>query len=366
MKPDGPRPRKALENMPKYVPGASPSRRGSHTAYKLSSNENPFPPLDCVLDAVAKAALDLNRYPDLGNADLRHAIAEDLGVAAEQVAPATGSVAVLYHLLTAFCEPGDEVVHAWRSFEAYPIGIALAGAEAISVPLNLAGEHDLEAMLAAITERSKVILLCSPNNPTGPALRHSDVAWFVAQVPSHVMVVLDEAYQDFVRSTDPLRGLELVAANPNVVTVRTFAKAAGLAGLRVGYLVGSVEIAIAVRTCALPFGISGIAQAAAIATLGAGAELADRVEVVVRERARVLSELVNEGWSPPDAQGNFVWVHLGTLTSQFAEFAEAAGISVRPFGDDGVRVTIGEPAANDAILSVLSEWRRNRELRDRF
>jgi histidinol-phosphate aminotransferase len=351
-----PQPRAALADIPAYVPGKPPTPRPGLATYKLSSNENPYAPLSGVLDAVADAARTLNRYPDMGNAALRDGLAADLGVDPGQIAPGTGSVAVLYHLLAAYCEPGDEVVHAWRSFEAYPIGITVSGAKSVPVPLTALGEHDLDAMAAAITERTKVVLLCSPNNPTGPALTHTRVAAFLDRVPGNVIVVLDEAYGEFVRAADPLRALELVAASSNVVAMRTFAKAYGLAGLRVGYLVGPEPIAASVRACSLPFGVSVIAQAATLASIAAKAELLERVEAIVGERDRVVAALTGQGWSLPDAQGNFVWLELGARTQPFAAAADAAGVMVRPFGDEGVRVTIGEPAGNDLVLGLAVDW----------
>lgn len=351
-----PRPRAALADIPAYVPGKPPTPRDGLPTYKLSSNENPWPPLPGVLDAVAEAARAMNRYPDMGNVALRTGLAEHLGVQPEQIAPATGSVAVLYHLLTAYCEPGDEVVHAWRSFEAYPIGISVAGATAVPVPLTQEARHDLDAMAAAITPRTKIVLLCSPNNPTGPALRHGEVEAFVDRVPADVLVVLDEAYREFVRSPDPLRALELVDARPNVVVMRTFAKAYGLAGLRLGYLVGHPAVAEAVRSCALPFGVSTIAQAAALASIAAKDELLLRVESIVAERDRVTAGLAELGVHVPDAQGNFVWLGLGDRTEAFAVAADQAGIVVRPFAGDGVRVTIGEPEANGVLLGVVKDF----------
>jgi histidinol-phosphate aminotransferase len=351
-----PQPRAALADVPAYVPGKPPAARPGLATYKLSSNENPYPPLAGVLEAVADAARSMNRYPDMGNQALRDGLAAHLGVRAEQVAPATGSVAVLYHLLSAYCEPGDEVVHAWRSFEAYPIGIAVAGAVSVPVPLTATGEHDLDALADAITSRTKVVVLCTPNNPTGPALSHAVVADFLARVPGRVLVVLDEAYREFVRGADPLRALEVVAAHPNVVATRTFAKAYGLAGLRVGYLVGDPAVADAVRACSLPFGVSTIAQAAALASIAAEAELLERVERIVEERERVLTGLRGLGVEVPDAQGNFVWLPLGASTTAFAGAADEAGIVVRPFADDGVRVTVGEAAANDVFLAVVKDF----------
>jgi histidinol-phosphate aminotransferase len=352
-----PRPRATVATIPAYVPGKPPVAREGLQTYKLSSNENPYPPLPGVLEAVTRAAAQMNRYPDMGCVGLYDALAAKLQVAPEQLAAATGSVAVLYHLLQAYCEPGDEVVYAWRSFEAYPIAVAVTGAVSVQVPLTSGARHDLDAMAAAIGERTRIVVLCTPNNPTGPALRDTEFRAFLDKVPRDVLVVIDEAYREFVRIDDPLDALALVGERSNVVVMRTFAKAYGLAGLRVGYLVGPAEVATAVRACALPFGVSSVAQAAAVASLEAESELFARVEALVSERARVTSALTAQGWDLPDAQGNFVWLALAERTADFAVAAEEAGIMVRPFAGEGVRVTIGETEANERLLKVAQRFR---------
>jgi histidinol-phosphate aminotransferase len=351
-----PRPRATVATIPAYVPGRPPAARAGQQTYKLSSNENPYPPLPGVLEAVAQAAAQMNRYPDMGCVALYDALAARLGVGPGQLAAGTGSVAVLYQLLQAYCDPGDEVVYAWRSFEAYPIAASVAGAVSVQVPLTGDARHDLAAMAEAVTERTKAVVLCTPNNPTGPALRHREVQEFVDRVPTDVLVVIDEAYREFVRLDDPLDALALVGGHSNVVVMRTFAKAYGLAGLRVGYLVGPEEVAAAVRACALPFGVSSIAQAAAVASLAAEAELLERVDALVAERTRVATALAGQGWNLPEAQGNFVWFPLGERTLEFAAAAEEAGVMVRPFAGDGVRVTIGETPANDLLLGVAGRF----------
>lgn len=349
-----PRPRATVATIPAYVPGKPPVARPGLQTFKLSSNENPYPPLPGVLDAVAAAAAQMNRYPDMGCVALYDALAAKLDVTPEQLAAATGSVAVLYHLLQAYCDPGDEVVYAWRSFEAYPIAVSVVGATSVQVPLTAAARHDLDAMAAAITDRTKLVVLCSPNNPTGPALSHDEVTRFLDRVPGHVLVVLDEAYREFVRMDDPLDGLALAKERANVVAMRTFAKAYGLAGLRVGYLVGAEEVASAVRACALPFGVSSVAQAAAIASLDAEVELLERVDALARERVRVVDALTGQGWQLPEAQGNFVWFGVGDRAADVAAAADEAGVVVRPFAGEGVRVTIGEPEANDRLVAVAA------------
>jgi histidinol-phosphate aminotransferase len=353
-----PQPRPSVSALPAYVAGKPAAGRPGAPSYKLSSNENPYPPLPGVLEAVAEAASAMNRYPDMGNTALYDALAAHLDVPTGHLAAGTGSVALLYNLVQAFCEPGDEVVYAWRSFEAYPIATAVGGAAGVTVPLAEGARHDLDAMAAAVTDRTRAVLVCTPNNPTGPAVTGSDLERFVDAVPGHVLVVVDEAYREFVRLADPVDAVALARARPNVVALRTFAKAYGLAGLRVGYLVADAPVATAVRACALPFGVSSVAQAAAVASLAAEEELFARVEKLVAERTRVTDALREQGWDVPDAQGNFVWLALGDLSSDFAAATQAEGVAVRPFAGDGVRVTIGEPEANDLLLRVTSSWPR--------
>nr|WP_297416300.1 histidinol-phosphate transaminase [uncultured Nocardioides sp.] len=352
----GPVVRPAIANIPAYVPGRPPAPRPGLTTYKLSSNENPNDPLPGVVEAAMEAVQRMNRYPDMGCTGLYAALSERLGVPTEHLAAGTGSVAVLYHLLQAFCEAGDEVVYAWRSFEAYPIAVAVTGATSVHVPLTADARHDLDAMAAAITERTKVVVVCTPNNPTGPAVTRRELEEFLAKVPPHVLVVVDEAYREFVRIDDPVDAVDLYRDRENVVVMRTFAKAYGLAGFRVGYAVAPAPVAAAIRACALPFGVSSVAQAAAVASLEREAELLERVDGIVAERERVVAALRDQGFDVPDAQGNFVWLALGDRTLEFAQAAEEAGVMVRPFAGDGARVSIGEPAGNDVLLSVTPRF----------
>jgi histidinol-phosphate aminotransferase len=326
------------------------------TTYKVSSNENPYPPLPGVLEVATAAAERMNRYPDMGNTKLYDALAERLGVQPGHLAAGTGSVALIYHLLTAFCDPGDEVIYAWRSFEAYPIAVQSSGATSVKVPVTADGRHDLKAMVAAVTERTKVLIVCTPNNPTGPAITQTELSALLSRVPSRVLVVVDEAYREFVRSDDPIDGIGSYRMHPNVVLLRTFSKAYGLAGLRVGYAVAADPIATALRAVSLPFGIIGIAQAAAVASLAAEEALLERVEALVAERSRVYDGLREAGVVVPEPQGNFVWFDLGDRTPEFAAAAEAMGLAVRPFAGEGARVTIAEPEANDRLLKLAAAW----------
>ncbi len=353
---DGPRVRPAITDIPAYVPGRPPAVRAGVTTYKLSSNENPYPPLPGILEAATEAAASMNRYPDMGCTRLYQSLSRRLRVPAENIAAGAGSVAVLYHLLQAFCEAGDEVVYAWRSFEAYPIAVAVTGATAVQVPLDSEARHDLDAMAAAIGANTKVVIVCTPNNPTGPAVGRRDLEAFLDRVPPHVLVVVDEAYREFVRIDDPLDAVTLVGDRPNVAVMRTFAKAYGLAGFRVGYIVAPEPVASAVRACALPFGVSSIAQATAVAALEREPELLERVAALVTERERVAAALRDQGWPLPDAQGSFVWLPLAGRTTEFAAAAEQAGVMVRPFAGDGARVSIGDPAGNDVFLAVAADF----------
>ncbi|MFN8030719.1 MAG: histidinol-phosphate transaminase [Dermatophilaceae bacterium] len=358
--PATPAPRPVLASLPAYRPGRPPAPVAGLTAYKISSNENPYPPLPSVLAVVREAAAGINRYPDMGNTALREALAERLGVGVGEIACGTGSVGVLGQIMTAMCEPGDEVVFAWRSFEAYPIVTALPGARPVPVPLTSGHEHDLPAMLGAITSRTKVVLVCTPNNPTGTIVPDADLRLFLDAVPPHVLVVIDEAYLEFVTHPGAPDSLSIARDFPNVVVLRTFSKAYGLAGLRVGYAVAPEPLAEALRATATPFGVNLLAQAAALASLEAIDELTVRVKELVAERERVEAALAVQGWRLPASQANFVWFPLGEDTAAFAEVCERHALTVRPYGTDGVRATIGEPEASDRLLEIAARWRAAR------
>lgn len=350
--------RACLDDVAAYKPGRPPARTDGRPTYKLSSNENPYPPLPGVLAAATEAAAQMNRYPDMGAVDLLEALSDRYGVPVSDLAVGTGSVALIYHLLQATVTEGDEVVYAWRSFEAYPIAVQLTGATSVRVPLTDEARHDFKAMEAAITERTKVVLVCSPNNPTGPVVRRDELLAFLDAVPSNVLVVLDEAYCEFVRVPDVAKGIEIYRDRPNVVVMRTFSKAYGLAGFRVGYAIGHPPVISAIRKCALPFGVSHVAQAAAIASLKVEDELLERVDALVVERTRVVQELRAAGWDVPETETNFVWLTLGEDTLAFSEAVQAEGVSIRPFAGEGARITVGEREANDLFLDVARAWRK--------
>ena len=345
--------------LPAYVPGARPDAAGAVKIAKLSSNELPFPPQDAVVEVITRAVAGVNRYPEMTGETLTQALAHRWDVEVEQVVVGNGSVALIQHLLDAVCQPGDEVVIPWRSFEAYPICVAVAGARAVRVPLTPDARHDVPAMLAAITPRTRVVMVCTPNNPTGTILTARELAELVAGVPRDVVVLVDEAYLDFVTAPEVGDALTLLAGAPNLVVSRTFSKAHALAGMRVGYLVCEPGLAAAIRSVATPFGVNLPAQSAAVAALGQTelGRTAERSAAVAAERDRVVASLRTQGWEVPEAHGNFFWLGVGEETMALAEHFRAAGILVRPFAGEGVRVSIGTTSDNERVLAAAAAWR---------
>jgi histidinol-phosphate aminotransferase len=351
-----PRFRAILDQFTPYKPGQTASGPDG-TSFKLSSNESPFGPLPSVVKVIAEAAGQVNRYPDDGAAELTEAISARFGVPASHVAVGCGSVGLTQQLLETVGEPGAEVLYAWRSFESYPVLSDLAGATSVRVPLREEA-HDLQAMADAITGRTRLIFICNPNNPTGTVVHRAELEEFLGRVPEDCLVVLDEAYSEYVRDPDVPDGLRLYRDRANLAVLRTFSKAYGLAGLRVGFMVAHERVAAAVRKTKLPFTVNALAQAAAIASLEAETELLERVEAVVKERDRVRGELQGQGWTVPPTEANFVWMRLGDDTADFAEACDRTGVSVRPLGADGARVSIGDQEANNALLAVARAYPR--------
>ena len=344
-----------LEKLPSYIPG-----RTVPGAIKLASNEVPYGPLPGVVEAITQAAANAHRYPDMGVVELRETLANRFGVDPARVATGCGSVALTEHLAKATCLPGDEIVYSWRSFEAYPIISAATGATSIQVPNNPGHGHDLAAMAAAVTDRTRMVLICNPNNPTGTAVRRAEIDEFLDIVGEQVLVVLDEAYREFV--TDPAvpDGLAAYGDRPNVAILRTLSKAWGLAGMRVGFLIASPEVADAVRKVVTPFSTSAAAQAAAVAALAATGEMRRRCDLVIAERTRVTEAVRKLLPEVPTSQANFIWLPLGERSVPFASACADGGVIVRPFPGEGVRVTIGTPDENDAFLALAEDfWSRS-------
>jgi histidinol-phosphate aminotransferase len=350
-----PRFRSVLDEYVAYRPGKI-ARSAEGRSYKLSSNESPYGPLPSVREVIAEAALAVNRYPDNACTALIGAIAGHYGVPEEHVAVGCGSVGVTQMLLESIGEPGVEVVYAWRSFEAYPTLADLAGVTSVRVPLT--GEtHDLRAMADAISDRTRLVFVCNPNNPTGTVVGRCELEAFFDRVPRDCLIVLDEAYHEYVRDPEVPNGLELYQDRPNLAILRTFSKAYGLAGLRVGFMVAQEPIAAQVRKTYLPFTVNSVAQAAAIASLQAEGELLARVESTVKERERVHDALAAQGWKVAPTEANFVWVRLDEETMEFSAACDAEGVSVRPFAGEGARISIGSPEENDAFLAAAGRYR---------
>ncbi|MFE7775606.1 histidinol-phosphate transaminase [Streptomyces sp. NPDC057445] len=354
-----PKLRAELDGIPTYKPG-KPAAAGAEgpAAFKLSSNENPYPPLPGVIETAVAAAAGFNRYPDMACTGLMNELSNRFDVPVSHLATGTGSVGVAQQLIQATAGPGDEVIYAWRSFEAYPIITQISGATSVPVPLTPGDVHDLDAMADAVTDRTRLIFVCNPNNPTGTVVRRAELERFLDRVPSDVLVVLDEAYREFIRDSAVPDGTEIYRHRPNVAVLRTFSKAYGLAGLRVGFAIAHEPVAAALRKTAVPFGVSQLAQDAAVASLQAEDELLGRVGALVSERTRVHEGLVQQGWTVPETQANFVWLRLGERTVDFAAACERAGVVVRPFPGEGVRVTIGESEANDLFLHAAGAFRK--------
>jgi histidinol-phosphate aminotransferase len=327
-------------------------------AIKLASNEMPLPPLPSVLDAIARTAAAGNRYPDIGVAALTARLAQEHDLDAARIAVGCGSVALCQQLVQAVCSPGDEVVFAWRSFEAYPIVSLIGHARGVPVPLDAGHVHDLDAMAAAITPSTRMVFVCNPNNPTGTAVRRDALVAFLDRVPEHVVVVLDEAYREFVTDPEVPDGLTLRGAHPNIVVLRTFSKAHRLAGLRVGFAVAPPELAATLRSVSIPFSVNSPAQAAAIAALDVLGQLQADCDDTVRERARVEAALRELGYAVPPSEANFVWLPLGEETTRFSEHALENKVVVRAFSPDGVRVSAGTPEENDLFLSAAASFPR--------
>ncbi len=352
------RPRPAVDALPAYRPGKAAAQaeaeHGITNAIKLASNETPWPPVPSVAAAIAEASAGVNRYADHRAGELRAALAAWLGVADTAVTVGCGSVGLLQQICLTYVDPGDEVVYPWRSFEVYPVFTQLAGGVAVTVPL-VDHAFDLDAVAAAVTERTKLVFLASPNNPTGTAVSSAELNEFMARIPRSALVVIDEAYREF---NDPDLGDPVHDVLPrfdNAVVLRTFSKAHGLAGLRVGYMVADPQVVVAVDKTLVPFAVNAVAQAAAIAAIHAVDEIGERLAFLESERDRVVVALRAAGHALPTPAANFVWLPLGPRTDDVSLALERLGVVTRPFPGEGIRVTIGTAEENDRFIATLAE-----------
>ena len=350
-----PRPIDRIGALPAYRPGRSAAsamaEHGIASAVKLASNELSLDPLPSVAKAIEGATATIHRYPDHGAVELRRALAEHVGVAPERVTVGAGSVGLLQQLALAYACVGDEVVYGWPSFEAYPVFAALTGATAVAVPLE--GQTiDAAAVAAALGERTRLVLVANPNNPTGTALTARDLQVIADALPDGALLVVDEAYREFVIDPVVPDAVALFGHRDDVCVLRTFSKAHGLAALRVGYLIGPPDVVATVDRTLVPFAVNALGQAGALASLAAVDEVADRVAGVTAERARVLAALRADGWAVEDSQANFTWFPVAERSVALGIALEQAGIVTRVFTGVGVRVTVGAPDENDRFLAA--------------
>jgi histidinol-phosphate aminotransferase len=328
----------------------------------LASNESPWPPIPAVIEAAARAAAGANRYPDPSNSALRDALSRRYGVPANRIAVGNGSVDILMAAGEALLEPGAELVYAWPAFSVYPHLPAASGATAIAVPLDDRQRHDLDAMAREVTVATRLVIVCNPNNPTSTALPLADIAAFVERIPPEVAVILDEAYCEFNLLDDPDASIELLERHPNLVLLRTFSKAYGLAALRVGYaLCGAEAFVRAVHQVRQPFVVNGVAAAAAIEALEHLDAVEERVTRTVAARLELNKGLRALGIEPAESQANFCWFDLPEGSEEDAVIAGLSerGVLVRAgraLGREGaLRVTYGTSEQNQRFLTALGE-----------
>lgn len=351
------RPRASVTDLPAYKPGKAAAQaeeeHGIANAIKLASNEGPWGPLPSVLQLLSDSGAGINRYADSRATELRERIASWVSVDPSQVTVGCGSVGLIQQLFLAYIDPGDEVVFPWISFEVYPVFTQLMSGVAVK-PALVDNAVDLDAVAAAVTERTKMVILANPNNPTGTAFSIGELETFMAKIPNQTLVVLDEAYREFM---DPALGNpldSLLGDNANMIVLRTFSKAQGLAALRVGYAVASADLISTLDRTALPFAVNGQAQVAAIASIDANDQIMERVQTIRGERDRMVGLLRSDGWNVPTPETNFVYLAIGERTSDVHLALEKAGLVTRPFPGVGLRITVGEVSENERVLDTLA------------
>lgn len=351
-----PKPSHRLDGLPGY--GRGRARQTVPFRHRLGSNEAPDGPSPSVQAAVAAAFAGANRYPDLRGETLADALAQRHGLSPEAVAVGAGSIVLLDQLIRAWCDPGDEVVTPWRSYEAYPILAGLAGARLVEVPLDAAARLDPARLLAALGPQVRVMLICNPNNPTGTALPEDAIDGLLATLPQDVLVILDEAYADYAGDAAEVaaRPARRLARHANLAVLRTFSKAWGLAGMRVGYCLADPRIIAALHAVQPPFPLPAPALAAALASLAEPAAVAARVALNAAERMRLSDGIQRTGLPVADSAANFIWLPLGDEAEALTAHLAAAGIAVRCFAGEGVRITTGTAVDTDAVLGAIAGW----------
>jgi len=331
-------------------PGAMPNHPGP-TRFDLSLSENPFPPLASVTEALGHTLAQSNRYPEFLPRRLPRLIADHVGVDPEQVVVGSGATGVIFQIMQTLAHPGDEMVSATPTFDGYPIMATMVGLETVGVPLDSSGRQDLWGMARVIGERTGLVTVCRPHNPTGTVVPVSELKAFLFGVPRHVPVILDEAYAEFLGAADTLDPLELIARYPNLLVLRTFSKAYGLAGLRIGYAFGNRELVHRVRRLQLPFGTPELAVTAVTASYAAGAELSERVLRITTEREMLRAALRSNGIRVPRSHGNFLYLPGPGMGARLAQ----AGIAAKEYPDGSARIAVGDPASDMAVRRALGQ-----------
>ena len=354
-----------VQSLSPYVPGKPieelQRELGLTDIIKLASNENPFGPGTRALEAMRHALDETWLYPDGSGHELKQKLAARMGVQPKQITLGNGSNDVLVLLAEAFLEPGLEAIYSQYAFAVYPIAVQAAGATAVVTPATPADStmplgHDLAAMARAITPRTRLVFIANPNNPTGTWVPAAPLREFIAQVPAHALVVLDEAYFEYTGGLDLQDGVKWLADFPNLVVVRTFSKAYGLAGVRVGYAVSHLSVADMLNRVRQAFNVSVIGLAGAAAALEDRAHLEKAVHVAVTERARLTQRLEQLGTKVLPSAGNFLMLHAGADAGGQYERLLRKGIIVRPVGNyqlpEHLRVTLGTVEQNDRFLTA--------------
>lgn len=343
------------------LPGYGKGRAGQAQFFRhrLGSNEAPDRPCPSVRNAVEAAFADAQHYPDLRGETLSAALAKHHGVTADNIAVSAGSIVLLDQLIRAWCDPGDEVVAPWRSYEAYPIVAGVSGASLVEVPLDADHRICPDRLIKAIGPRCRVVLICNPNNPTSTELAPDVIDELIASIPQNILVILDEAYADYAADAQTVAaspGIRL-RRHPNLAILRTFSKAWGLAGMRVGYCVADQSIIAAIQCVAPPFPLPGPAVAAGLAVLAEPNVVAARVARNTAERTRMSQGLAAAGLPLAKSAANFIWLPVRERAEALTRHLNDAAIAVRCFAGEGVRITTGTEADTNAVLDSAASWR---------
>lgn len=345
-----------IERLKPYVPGKPVDQvareLGIAQATKLASNENPLGASPKAIDAAARALVETHRYPDAAAYQLRQALAQRLKVAPNELVFGGGSNELLDLVVRTFCQPGDHIVFAEPSFVVYEMSALASNLEYTAVPL-VDFRHPLSAMLEACRPETKVVFIANPNNPTGTYVSRAEVESFLSRVSKETFVVLDEAYFEYATAADYPDGLQLRGLHERLIVLRTFSKAYGLAGLRVGYGVLGSTYADYINRVRAPFNVSSVAQAAAVAALEDAEHLQRGIELNARELERVSRALSGLGFTVVPGQANFVYLHVPGRAQQLGNQILERGVITRPTSPDGLRISIGLPEENDRLLACM-------------